>query len=53
VQAVLRSDFVSPVINKLPLLLELEDIGAINYVSHAFKQVFSFTLRPLSSVAFG
>jgi len=53
VQKVLRSDFISPVINKLPLLLEVEDIGSINYENHAFKQVLSFTLSPLSSVAVG
>jgi len=50
---VLRSDFISPVMNKLRFLLELEDIDAINYENHAFKQVFSFTLSPLSSVAVG
>jgi len=49
----LRSDFINPVINTLPLLLELEDIRAINYENHAYKQVFSFTLPLLSSVAVG
>jgi len=53
VQDVLRGDFISPVMNKLRLLLKLEDIDAIDYENHAFKQVFSFTLSPFSSVAVG